>query len=109
MKKALYLVMENTPKAHETLEALKANGYNATLLNAESLRHALDDEPADHHFINLRHLENLEDKESALCIFILDEEKVAHVKQLILDTTDHFKEPKGFYFVIPLDDYCGSI
>ena len=42
MKKELYLVLKSSDKAFETLEELKREGFNATVVSGESLRHAVD-------------------------------------------------------------------
>ena len=42
MKTALYLVLKSTEDAFHTLELLREDGYNGTLINTESIRHAVD-------------------------------------------------------------------
>ncbi len=53
MKKELYLVLKSSDRAFATLEELKKEGFNATVLSGESLRHAVDYYPEEHHFFNL--------------------------------------------------------
>ena len=65
MKIELTLVLESTNRAFGTLEALKKEGYNATIMSSDSLRHAVDYYPGEHHFINLRHLEEKQSLESS--------------------------------------------
>ena len=108
MKKVLYLVLENSPKAIETLEELKKEGFNATVVSTESLRHALDESPEDHHFFGLRHLEQ-EASTSSLCLFIVEEDKLAVIISLIKKCTDDFKDIKGFMYSQNVDNYEGSI
>ena len=62
--KELYLVLKSSPEAYKTLEELKYEGFNATVLSAESLRHAVDYYPEEHHFFTLRHIEKEEMMES---------------------------------------------
>ena len=108
MKKVLYLVLENSPKAIETLEELKKEGFNATVVSTESLRHALDESPEDHHFFGLRHLEK-EVTTSSMCLFIIDEEKLPVITKVIKEYTNNFKDIKGFMYSQSVDNYEGSI
>lgn len=108
MKKVLYLVLENSPKAVETLEELKKEGFNATVVSTESLRHALDESPEDHHFFGLRNLEQ-EVTTSSLCLFIVEESQLATIIKVIKERTNYFKDIKGFMYSQSVDNYEGSI
>lgn len=108
MKKVLYLVLENSSKAIETLEELKKEGFNATVVSTESLRHALDESPEDHHFFGLRHLEQ-EVTTSSLCLFIVEESQLATIIKVIKECTNSFKDIKGFMYSQSVDNYEGSI
>lgn len=107
--KLLYLGLKSSPAAYRTLEELKAEGFNATLLSGESLRHAVDYYPEDHHFLSLRHLEKKESTESILCLFVLPEEKLLRAKETIRGYTKNFTEIKGFMFSRDIEDYEGSL
>ena len=107
--KELYLVLKSSPQAFRTLEELKAEGYNATVLSAESLRHAVDYYPEEHHFYTLRHFEKTEMLESILCLFVLKDEDLERVKQTIRGYTNHFKDIKGFMYSRTIEDYEGSL
>ena len=109
MKKVLYLVMKNAPSALSTLEELKEKGFNATVINTESLNHAIDYEPRDHHFFSLRQLERADFMESVLCLFVLEEDRLAIAKSIIREKTNHFQDIRGFMFALPLEDYEGSV
>ena len=110
MKKALYCVMKNSPTAFEALDELKQSGFNATVVNTESLHHALDYYPEDHHFFNLRQFERRnEDQESILCIFVGEEDLIQTVKEHIRKTTGNFSYIRGFMYTQSLEDYEGSI
>ena len=108
MKKELYLVLKNTKQAFDALETLKAEGYNATVVSTESLRHAVEYSPEDHHFFNLRQYEKHEMLESILCLFVLDEDKIEHIKEVIRQYTNNFKDIKGFMYSRDIEDYEGS-
>ena len=109
MKVELTLVLKTTERAFETLEALKSSGFNATVMSSESLRHALDYYPGEHTFINLRHIEEKEEMESVLCLFLVDDNRLDDLKNVIREYTNNFQEIKGFMYSRPIDDYEGSI
>lgn len=109
MKQALYLVLKGSPKAFETLEDIKKVGFNATVVSTESLKKAVEYFPEEHHFFNLRHLENEEMEDSLLCIFVNDEESIKQIKEVIRNKTNNFKDLKGFMYSFELLDYEGSI
>ena len=109
MKVELTLVLKTTERAFETLEALKKAGFNATVMSSESLRHAVDYYPEEHTFINLRHIEQKNEMESVLCLFVIDDDRLEELKSVIRYYTDNFKEIKGFMYSRSIDDYEGSI
>ena len=109
MKRVLYLVLKSSPIAFHTLEELKNEGYNMTLVSSESLRHAIDDFPEEHHFYTLRHFEQRELQESILCIFVGEEDKVNSLKASIRRLTNSFNDIRGFMFSKSIEDYEGSI
>ena len=84
MKVELTLALETTNKAYETLQALKAAGFNATVMSSESLRHAVDYYPGEHTFINLRHIEQKELLESILCLFVVEEDCLEKLKNVYI-------------------------
>ncbi len=109
MKMILYLVIKSTPDAIHTLEEIRKAGYNATVMTTESLRHATEELPEERHFFTLRHVEKVQTNDSVLCLFIVDEDKLANLKEVIRENTDNFKKIKGFMFSRPIEDYEGSI
>lgn len=109
MKVELTLVLKTTDKAYGALEEIKKAGFNATVMSSESLRHAVDYYPGEHHFINLRHIEEKQSLESVLCVFLVEKEHLNELKQVIRDCTNNFQELKGFMYSRPIDDYEGSI
>lgn len=109
MKKELHLVLESCPQAYRTLEEIKAKGFNATLLSGESLRHAVDYYPEEHHFLSLRHIEKRQMLESIFVMFIVDEKDVDSIKEIIRRDTRGFRDIKGFMYSQAIEDYEGSI
>ena len=109
MKYALYLVLKDTPKAFETFEDLKSRGFNGTTVSTESLKRAVEEYPEEHHFFSLRQLEKTESKESVLVIFVVDEENLTELKDVIRWDTENFTNPKGFMYSFPLNDYEGNV
>lgn len=109
MKKALYLVLKSTDHAFHTLEELRQEGFNATVISTESLRKAVEYFPEERHFFNLRHLENRELTESVLVLFVVDEGQLPHIKDVIRKLTNNFLDVKGFMFSRTIEDYEGSI
>ena len=109
MKKELYLVLKSSDKAFETLEELRKAGFNATIMSTESLRHAVDYYPGEHHFFNLRHLEQKEMLQSILCLFVVEDAQLETIKDIIRNFTNHFKDIKGFMYSRDIADYEGSI
>ncbi len=108
MKKILYLVLKNTPKAHETLEALKEKGFNGTVIGSNSLRHMMEYFPEEHTFLNLRQTESIDGSESVMCMFVWDNEVIEVIKEEIRKHTNNFKNIKGFMFTKVVEDYEGS-
>lgn len=109
MKIELTLVLKTTNRALETLENIKSKGFNATVMSSESLRHAIDYYPGEHTFINLRHIEERDTMESILCVFLVEKERLEELKQVVRESTNNFKDIKGFMYSRPIDDYEGSI
>ncbi len=109
MKVELTLVLETTERAQETLEQIRNAGFNATVMSSESLRHALDYYPGEHHFINLRHIEQRDNLESVLCLFVVDDNRLEELKAVIRYYTNSFKDIKGFMYSRSIDDFEGSI
>ena len=109
MKVELTLVLKSSNYAFETLQELKAQGFNATVMSSESLRHAVEYYPGEHHFFNLRELERKEMLESVLCVFVVEDKQLEQLKNTIREHTGNFKNIKGFMYSRPIDDYEGSI
>ena len=109
MKRIVYLVLKSSPESLRTLEEIRRDGYNATIMTTESLRHAVDELPEERYFMNLRQVEKMTTNESFMCLFVIDEDKVEHLKEVIRKSTENFKKIRGFMFSRPIEDYEGSI
>lgn len=108
MKHELFLVLKSNRDTYHALEQIKNEGYNATIVSTESLRHAVDYYPGDHHFFNLRHLEKEDMLESVLCLFVVDDDRLEHLKEVIRTHTENFERIKGFMYSWKIEDYEGS-
>ena len=108
MKRELTLILETSEKSTATLEKLKREGFNATVISTESLRHSIEYSPNDHHFYTLRHFEKNDLYSSILCVFVVDEEKIETLKNIVRECTNNFKDIKGIMYSRPIDDYEGS-
>ena len=109
MKRMLYLVLKSTPESIKILDEIRSKGFNATVMSTESLHHALEELPEERHFFTLRQVEKMSANESILCLFIVDEDKLEHLKEVVRSNTDNFNRIKGFMFSRPIEDYEGSI
>ena len=109
MKKELILVLESNSQTYQILQHIKDEGFNATVVSTESLRHALDYYPGEHHFFNLRHLENHDVLESVLCVFVVNDNRLDALKEVIRLETNSFSSIKGFMYSRNIEDYEGSI
>ena len=108
-KKIVYLVLESSIDSLHALEEIRRDGYNATIMSTESLRHAVEDLPEEKHFFNLRHVDDVKNSVSIYCLFVVDEDKLEHLKEVVRKNTDNFKKVNGFMFSHSLEDYEGSI
>ena len=104
MKYILNLFIENNDKSFLFLRFLRANGYNGTVFSTASLKHTLEDTI----FINLHHLDPKSLVETTYCFFIVEEDKLEELKQLIREKTNQFTTIKGGMYSYALHDFEGS-
>ncbi len=110
MKRILYLFLENSPVAVEALQAVKEKGYNGTMLETISVRHAIESAlPEETHFFNLMDWDMLNTRESTVTMFLIDEDKVEDLKEEIRIHTGNFGKIKGGMFTKKIEDYEGTI
>jgi len=110
MKHILFLILDHGEVVDQIFKTLKSGGYNATVLNARSIKHLLEDESAsdDIHFFNISHIERHLYSESTFCYFIVDEDRLENLKQIIRNETDSFKKIKGGMFSYKVENFEGS-
>ena len=110
MKRMLILILDHGNIVDSIFRELSKKGYNATVLQARSIKHLLEDEEHDDiTFFNLAHLEKgISFPASTFCYFIIDEEKIESLKESIRETTNNFKKIKGAMFSYPIPDFEGS-
>ncbi len=109
MKRILYLFLENSPIAVEVLSAVKAKGYNGTMLETISVRHAIDSELEETHFFSLMNWDMLNNRESTVTMFLVDEDKVEDLKNEVRIHTNYFAKIKGGMFTKKVEDFEGNI
>ncbi len=109
MKRILYLFLENSPVALEVFHAVKEKGYNGTMLETISIRHAIEESPEETHFLTLMNWDMLNNRESTVTMFLVDEEKVEGLKEEIRLHTENFHKIKGAMFTKKIEDYEGNI
>ena len=110
MKKVLYLILENGTAALGVFETIRKAGYNGTLMHTTSLRHAMDEnQPEDTHFFSLAAYERLHSHgEAMFALFVVDEEKLPGLKELVRENTNDFREIRGGMYSRDIEDYEGS-
>lgn len=110
MKHMLCLILENGEITADLFSELSKDGYNATVLTSKSLKHLLTDPFEDDKiFINLHHLGDPQYSENSFAYFILEDEALKNVQDVIRESTDHFKKVKGCMFSYEIDNFEGSI
>lgn len=110
MKQMLFLILDHGDLVDELFKELSSHHFNATVLSARSIKHLLEDEESEHvHFISISHLDRHLSSASTTCYFIVEENKVEELKNVIRKETDYFKKIKGAMFTTPLVDYEGTI
>ena len=74
-----------------------------------SLKHVFEDEHEDTlQFVSLSHIDQHKLTQNTTVYFILDEENIESVKQIIREKTANFTNTKGGMFVSPLTSFEGS-
>ena len=109
MKYILNLFIENNDKSFLFFRFLHTKRYNRTIFSTASLKHTLEDTTDDDKiFINLHHLDPKSLVETTYCFFIVEEDKLEELKQLIREKTNQFTTIKGGMYSYALHDFEGS-
>ena len=110
MKHLVFLILDHGDVVDKLFKQLSSEGFNATVLQARSIKHLLEDEEHDDiHFFNISHLEKqLSYPASTFCYFIVEEDKLEKLKVCVRESTDNFKKIKGAMFSYPISDFEGS-
>ena len=109
MKYLLFVVLENTKETSDLIKELSLKGINGTVMASTSLKHVFEDEREDTlQFVSLSHIDQHKLTQNTTVYFILDEENIEQVQQIIRDKTENFTNTKGGMFVSPLKSFEGS-
>jgi len=107
MKVLFFAVLERGAASSALLKDLSVRGYNATLIQTESLKHVLKGQEGSA-FISLSELaDNTPDTNNSM-FFIIDETKVPEIKKAFREYTADFTKAHGAMFIIPIADFEGS-
>ena len=110
MKRILYLILKNGPQALHVLDEIKKVGFNGTVIETASLKHALEERYEDHQFFSLQSWERMVGAgESTFSMYIVEEKDCEQLKATIREATDGFQRIKGAMFSYPIEDYEGAL
>lgn len=109
MKHLLFVVLENKKETNDLIFKLEKLGFNGTVLSSTSLKHVIHDEEEDTlSFFSLAHLSEGKFVHNTTIYFILDDNKLDEVKNIVREFTKQFTIVKGGMFATPIDSYEGS-
>ena len=109
MKHLLFVVLVNKKETHDLISELSKLGYNGTILSSTSVKHFIHDEDEDTPmFYSLAHLNEPKFVHNTTVYFILEDDKLKEVKNIIRKYTEEFKKIKGGMFSTPIESFEGS-
>ena len=109
MKHLLFVVLENKPATRDVIHELSKQGFNGTILSSTSVHNFMLDEEEDvPSFFSLAHISENKFVHNTTLYFILEEEKMKEVQQIIRDITANFTKVKGGMFKTPIESFEGS-
>lgn len=109
MKQLLFVVLENKPATQEIIHELSRRGFNGTILSSTSIHNYMIDEEEDTpSFFSLAHIAENKFVHNTTLYFILEEEKLQEVKEVIREITGNFTIVRGGMFKSPITDFEGS-
>ena len=110
MKCILNLYLDMNDHTYELLHKIREDGYNGTVINSVSLKHELEGTEEDEiHVLTLHAIEKRHVTESLTCRFIINEEDVEELKQIIRDLTANFTLVHGGMYSRPIPDFEGTL
>ncbi len=109
MKHLLFVVLENNTVTEDVIHQLSKSGFNGTILSSTSVHNYMHDEEEDTlSFFSLAHLSENKFVHNTTLYFILEDEKIAEVQQIIREITGNFTKVKGGMFKTPIESFEGS-
>ena len=109
MKHLLFVVLENKPETEELIRELSNKGFNGTILSSTSVHNFLLDEEDDvPSFFSLAHISEKKFVHNTTLYFILEDEKLREIQQIIREITGNFTKVKGGMFKTPIESFEGS-
>ena len=109
MKHLLFLVLENKSATQDVIHELAAKGFNGTILSSTSVHNYMLDEEEDvPSFFSLAHIGENKFVHNTTLYFILEDEKLKEVQQIIRDITENFTKVRGGMFKTPIESFEGS-
>ena len=109
MKQLLFVILENKPETEEVIHELSNRGFNGTILSSTSVHNFMLDEEDDvPSFFSLAHISEKKFVHNTTLYFILEEEKLSEVQEIIRKITGNFTKVKGGMFKTPISSFEGS-
>ena len=109
MKHLLFVVLENKTATEDVIHKLSEKGFNGTILSSTSVHNYMLDEEEDvPSFFSLAHLGENKFVHNTTLYFILEDDKLAEVQQIIREITVNFTKVKGGMFKTPIESFEGS-
>ena len=109
MKHLLFVVLENKSSTQDLIHKLAEKGFNGTILSSTSVHNYMLDEEEDVlSFFSLAHIGENKSVHNTTLYFILEDEKLKEVQQIIRDVTADFTKVRGGMFKTPIESFEGS-
>ena len=109
MKQLLFVILENKPETEEVIRELSNRGFNGTILSSTSVHNFMLDEEDDvPSFFSLAHISEKKFVHNTTLYFILENDKITEVQEIIREITGNFTKVKGGMFKTPIESFEGS-
>ena len=109
MKHLLFVVLENKSTTQDLIHELADKGINGTILSSTSVHNYMLDEEEDvPSFFSLAHIGENKFVHNTTLYFILEDDKLKEVQQIIRDVTADFTKVRGGMFKTPIESFEGS-